>query len=80
MSEVRKMEDEVEMISDTVNHWSGFITNTVNKYMEVYPAETTNSEVLDAVTVAIPLKCFVSMAAACALIQELFNSKKETKE
>lgn len=60
------MTEQEAKVMDALNRYHPSIVSIAGVYNGQFPADTTAPEVIDAVTVAVPLRVFMVMAAVCA--------------
>ena len=62
------MSEHEEKIIATMQHYYPAVVEIAGMYNNQYPAASTPGEVIDAVTVAVPLRLFMVMSAVCGKV------------
>lgn len=64
------MTEQEDNLLTELKRYQPSITRIANVYSDQYPPDTTPLEVVDAVTVPVPLRIFMVMAALCEQLVE----------
>jgi hypothetical protein len=62
------MTEQEEKVFTALKHYHPSIVSIAGVYNDQFPAATTPPAVVDAVTVAVPLRVFMVMAATCTKV------------